>query len=707
MVEEAIVDLLKDKPYMQASAPRPPVEDNDDTSDDSDQEDTGQAQQPSTPDQPEQLHPNTIVLPVETRPIEELRDGARRSSTRERKRPASFIEESYSEGESVWEENGELVRGVNVLEQLNAHMETDDNDNEARIASQYRMLTMRDPEFLTVPEADDENISTRDALKAPDAEQFKEAIRKEVTDLIDTTKTLRALTPEEVKAIPRYWQIGTTLKCKRKKKGKSLPDKHKARGAARGDQLAAKILKAGLPMPQTFSPTVKPLTFAFMMQIAIAKGLIWCTADIKAAYLNVPRPAGEIPILTKLEPFVAEICGLDPNQLYRIDKCLYGLPDSGRHFYRHYRDALIKEEYIMSSMDNCLFYKITEEEITFIVLFVDDTLIFSKRQIDIDQFVVCMNRHYELTLDTKADSFLGINIGHNEDGTVTLTQPKLLQKLFKEHPEQPSKRKARTPTHPYGPVPSHNKEKEQSPPILVTTYLRLLGLLMYLTKSRPDIMAAVSFGATKSTNPTEEDYQQLYYIVDYLRVAASKGHRIFVHIVDSSIQLYCEVDASYLIHPDSKGHTGYTIGLHPNGTFYNRSAKQTLVSTSSTHAEMRALYTLVKDILFIIYICSEVNISLLLPAVIMEDNSAVVTISNEESAYLKKCKHFIMVVNYVREQLELGLIQVLKIKGELNNADLHTKKLRDKSFAVKADNILGYHAALYTSDSEAGTELDE
>ena len=187
------------------------------------------------------------------------------------------------------------------------------------------------------------------------------------------------------------------------------------------------------------------------------------------------------------------------------------MPDSGRHFYRYYRDALIEEGYIMSNMNNCFFYKITEEEITFIVLFVDDTLIFSKRQIDIDQFVVNMNRHYEVTLDTKADSFLVINIGHNEDGTVTLTQPKLLHKLFKEHPAQPSKRKARTPTHPYGPFPSHNKEKEQSPPILVITYLRLLGLLMYLTKIRPDIMAAVSFGATKSTNPTEEDNQQLYY----------------------------------------------------------------------------------------------------------------------------------------------------------------------------------------------------
>jgi hypothetical protein len=69
----------------------------------------------------------------------------------------------------------------------------------------------------------------------------------------------------------------------------------------------------------------------------------------------------------------------------------------------------------MSDMDNnCLFYRITEKETAFIVLFVDDTLKFSKRQQDIDQFVVKMNNYYELTLDTKADSFLGINISHND-----------------------------------------------------------------------------------------------------------------------------------------------------------------------------------------------------------------------------------------------------------------------------------------------------
>ena len=48
-----------------------------------------------------------------------------------------YINESYSEGEITWEENGELVRGINIIEEINAHMQTDDHDNEARIVSIY------------------------------------------------------------------------------------------------------------------------------------------------------------------------------------------------------------------------------------------------------------------------------------------------------------------------------------------------------------------------------------------------------------------------------------------------------------------------------------------------------------------------------------------------------------------------------------------
>ena len=127
--------------------------------------------------------------------------------------------------------------------------------------------------------------------------------------------------------------------------------------------------------------------------------------------------------------------------------------------------------------------------------------------------------------------------------------------------------------------------------------------------------------------------------------------------------------------------TGCNIGLHPDGPFYNRSSKQALVSTSSTHAEMRAWYTLMNDALFLFYTCDKLSVQLKLPIIIMEDNNTVITISNDETGYLKKCKHFLMLINYVKEQVNFGLIALHNVDGKINNSDTLTKKQRGYSFA--------------------------
>ena len=61
------------------------------------------------------------------------------------------------------------------------------------------------------------------------------------------------------------------------------------------------------------------------------------------------------------------------------------------------------------------------------------------------------------------------------------------------------------------------------------------------------------------------------------------------------------------------------------------------VATSSTHAEARAIFTLAKELNFLIVVCQELRIPLELPAIFMEDNSAVTDIN-----YAKKCKHFLI-----------------------------------------------------------------
>ena len=80
-------------------------------------------------------------------------------------------------------------------------------------------------------------------------------------------------------------------------------------------------------------------------------------------------------------------------------------------------------------------------------------------------------------------------------------------------------------------------------------------------------MAAVSFAGTKSSNPSDKDLSDLYYAVEYLRATQDIGHILHTS-VNSALRLYCEVDTSYLLHPDSKGHTGYTISFcGTTGTF--------------------------------------------------------------------------------------------------------------------------------------------
>ena len=144
----------------------------------------------------------------------------------------------------------------------------------------------------------------------------------------------------------------------------------------------------------------------------------------------------------------------------------------------------------MSAFDNCRFYRTTATETMYIIVYVDDTFIFSNSAANIHTVITIIGNHYEVTLDRDATSFLGLNLNHNHnpDGTVAITQPKLLLKLFALYP--PRKDHLHKPTHPYPPLP---KESDPTPqPTDHFSYLRLLGILLYLTKSRREIMAAVS-----------------------------------------------------------------------------------------------------------------------------------------------------------------------------------------------------------------------
>jgi hypothetical protein len=155
------------------------------------------------------------------------------------------------------------------------------------------------------------------------------------------------------------------------------------------------------------------------------------------------------------------------------------------------------------------------------------------------------------------------------------------------------------------------------------------------------------------------NFDELLLVVDYLWQTKEKGFILHpAPYKNAPLTLICHVDASYLAHKDAKSHTGYCLLFGKFGSFYTKSSKQQLVVTSSTHAEIRALCTLTLDIIYIVHLCEEVGCPIDLPAIVFEDNQPVIDLTKTLSSKVTHSKHFLMLIEFIREQVMEGLIEL-------------------------------------------------
>jgi Reverse transcriptase (RNA-dependent DNA polymerase) len=521
-------------------------------------------------------------------------------------------------------------------------------------------------------------LTVTQVMKSAEADDWVIAIKKEIDALLGTT-----LVPEEIDKSQPFQSIHGTMQLKRKMQDATTLDKLKARLCACGNELAGLIA-------ETYSPTVSSLAHSVLHQIAVTDGMETCLMDTVAAYLNQDYPQDAIPLYLTLPKNVAEICGLDPNVTYRVKRYIYGLPDAGRAYYLAYKEHLMQHGYFPTASDPCLFVRFEGDIRTYVWFHVDDTFVASTHKEELTRLQDKMKLRFEITVNYEVDNHLGIKMEKLADGSVRLTQPKLLKQIFDEYPPDEIHQSKGVPVPLRASSSDTTNDEAQE---TRSDYLHLLGMLNYLTRSRPDLCTALSFAATNSHNPTESNFEKLLHVVRYLwdtqdRCLIIRPSKSNV-LTNNPLRLTCYVDASYLTHSDSKSHTGYCMSFGTIGTFYAKSSKQHLVATSSTHAEVRALYTLVLDVIFVINLCDEIRRPIELPAIIFEDNQPAIDLSESLNSRIKKCKHFLMLVNFIREQVTDKLIDLRKIPTEDNIADLLTKPLLGPSFESKAKYLLG------------------
>lgn len=519
----------------------------------------------------------------------------------------------------------------------------------------------------------EDSPSVKMALRGLQREQWIEAIKSEVYTNLIGSGTLEAVEFEDIPSGESKTVM--TFVMKKKYYPDGTVDKFKARGCFRGDLVNDDLT-------ETYSPTIGALTYALVQNIAIIDDMQQCLVDTVGAFLAQTYPDDAVPLYVRFDDDVASICGIKKRQWFRIRKFLYGIKNAGRAYYMAYSGLLIANNYCQSTTDPCLFYRIDSSGKIYIWIHVDDSYVCGSSQKLLTEFVDVVQLKYQVTIKDTVENYIGVHLETLANGSVKRSQPKLLADLINKHD-------VRELSVVKSPAPYAGTKQKDNTPFSSTEYLRLLGSLLYLLASRPDVSFAVSFAATKSNNPTVSDWVDLVRILQYLCYTEDYGLIIEKQQPNCPLTLFIHVDASYLLHADSKAQTGYAMSLNNQGFFYIKSSKQSVVTTSSTHSEMRALFTSVCEFLYAELICQEIGRPLTLPTVIYEDNQPVITLLNRERALHKGSKHFLMLINYVRDLIAEGKVDVKKVSTDENVADILTKNVSGQDFAYKCQEMLG------------------
>ncbi|KAK3012421.1 hypothetical protein RJ639_010652 [Escallonia herrerae] len=218
--------------------------------------------------------------------------------------------------------------------------------------------------------------------------------------------------------------------------------------------------------------------------------------------------------------------------------------------------------------------------------------------------------------------------------------------------------------------------KEGSTPVDKGRYQCLVGRLIYLSHTRPNIAFSVSVVSQFMNNPTEEHLDAVYRILRYLRMTPGKG-LFFKKGYRKNIDIYCDADWAGSI-TDRRSTSGYCTYVWGNLVTW-RSKKQSVVSRSSAEAEFRAIALSICEGMWLKRLLEELKITCEGSIKVFCDNQASINIA-KNPVHHDRTKHVEIDRHFIREKIEGGIIQMVYIPSSHQTADILTKALPKVNF---------------------------
>ena len=582
-----------------------------------------------------------------------------------------------SGGSTEFSDSGGLLSSTSTLDHDSSYTSTAESNNSS---PQFCLAVHQSVADILNPEPK----SYKQVLSSPDKDAWTNAINSELNSIINdkeaATFMFRKYLPRAANLLPSRFVL-----------------KHKPSTAVSKAKFKARLVCGGHRQTtedydEIFSPVVRFTTIRTLLALTSLHN--WTTAqfDVECAFLNAPlEEEVYIRIPDGCDKFLPKGMNTE-NGVIKVLKAVYGLKQSPRQWNQELHRLLTSLKFVQSQIDHCLYSlrvpklqngKKTGESVVHLTVYVDDVALFGDQDL-IKWVVKKVNQTYTITDQGELRDILGVQI-HRKENKILINQERFINKILKSFSMETCNPKK---------IPCSmdlklekrmeaqtEKEKEYMSKI---PYRSLVGSLLYLQLTRPDISYAVKELSRFLNNPGPKMWAAAKNVLHYLKGTIHHGIQFggkaaYNTLAKSPDQLVGFSDSDWAGQVDDRKSTSGLIFFLNNGAITYASKTQKCVALSTAESEYVALGEAAREALYLRMLLKDLGLEQTEPTVIFEDNVACEKLTKHNIQH-SRTKHIEIKHHFIREAVQNKSIDVQHLASTEMLADLLTKGLAAPQF---------------------------
>ena len=498
------------------------------------------------------------------------------------------------------------------------------------------------------------------ALRGKDSALWWEAMEKEYKAIEEQGTFVVVPRPKNRKVIGATWVL-------RIKPGP--PPLYKARLCARGfTQLP------GMDYDETYAPTVSRTALRAVLALAVVNDMLIHVVDCKNAFLN-----GSIDrdIYLEQPQYMTAPGTTKDSHVWKLVKALYGLKQSPLIWNLTLDKALRDAGFKRLHYEPCIYVRCLgkaeigkmDPSMVILAVYVDDITIAAKTEAGLTWAKKAISDIFQIKDEGAASKIIGIELKRLDKGLI-LHQADYLGQVLSRFGLETAK-SVTTPMENGGRM----RPKEEGEPCMGSSlYRQQIGALLYAaTCVRPDLCIAVNICSRFVEEPAERHYMALKRILRYVAGTKDLGLRYVPDGKPLTITGFCDSDFAGDV-LDSKSTSGFLVMVNGCPVSW-KSTKQKCTATSTVEAEYIACSLACKEVLWLKYLLEEMlGHALDKVPTLFVDNSGAWSLAHNNSI-TDKLRHIRVGYHFVRECINDGNLELLRIPTDKNPADMMTKPL--------------------------------